>query len=238
VLAGAGLAWLLYHRVSTVRCTSANWWLLGIALTVVLSSVLYSRFAYFWAKLVWLGTLMSLCWAARVHPCHATDRRPSVVDQGPRTEADGHWPREPLVEAAPVEGIESREAAVRLSVAQAILKRDSLWQANVPIVVHVPLLRVFDASGKVIESTEIEEIPNLLEAHPSHTVLLELHGGDEADTVAKAETLGRWLLTRGVRQEQFVTRGVGDRYPLLPTDGLGGSTDVNRRLEMRISAQR
>jgi hypothetical protein len=235
VLAGGGLAWLLYHRVTTVQCMSANWWLIGIALTVVVSSILYSRYAFLCTKVVWLATLLSLCYASRTHRCSTTEKRPSVVDQGPRTDADGHWPKDPQITAPPLDGMETREAAVRMSVAQAILERDALWKAPVPIVVHVPLARIFDAQGAVTPSTELTELALLLKKSPGKTVLLEMHGRDEENTDALAKTAAAWFVAQGVPPTQIVARGVGAKYPLLPTDGLGGDVGLNRRLEVRIS---
>ncbi len=97
VLACGSLGGLLYYRVTNLECDSALWWLSGMVATVVISAPLPSRYPFLWTKSILAITVLSLCSVAGtcVKEVEETGEVPSVVNQGPRTDPDGHWPRRP-----------------------------------------------------------------------------------------------------------------------------------------------
>jgi hypothetical protein len=183
---------------------------------------------------VWLASLLSLCQISSAKRCGKDEGRPSVIDQGPRTEPDGHWPRHPRVDPPALEGVESREVGTRLSLAQAREYGDALWNTAVPVVVHLPLGAVLDDDGNALPSDEVTALADLLKGHADRNVLVEVHGLDPEPSEDAAKALLEALEKSGVPKGELRPRGLGHRYPLLPTDGLGGEPALNRRVEVRI----
>jgi hypothetical protein len=97
VLASASLGGLLFYRVTNLECDSALWWLSGMVAAVVVSAPLPSRYPFLWTKAILAATVLSLCSVAGtcVREVEASREVPSVINQGPRTDPDGRWPRHP-----------------------------------------------------------------------------------------------------------------------------------------------
>jgi hypothetical protein len=66
------------------------------------------------------------------------------------------------------------------------------------------------------------------------TVLVEVHGLDPEPSEVAAKALVEALEKGNVPHGALRPRGMGHSYPLLPTDGLGGEPDSNRRVDVRI----
>ncbi len=231
VLASATLGGLLYYRVTTLECASALWWLSGMVLAVVVSAVLPSRYPFLWTKLVLATSTLCLC-AFGGGACEKEEVLPSVISQGPRTDPDGRWPRDPggFDDVRPHQ---SREFAAPISLQAALALPN--WPTTSPPVVTLPLTQLLPPDDAA-QKEKLSQLQELLTRYADRTIVLEVHG--DSDDASKAMSLlERWM------SEQFATgfrielRAAGVRFPLVPADSPGELSKLNERLEVWLQPE-
>ncbi len=226
VLASATLGGLLYYRVTTLECQSALWWLSGMALAVLVSSVLPSRYPFFWTKIVLAGSTLCLC-AYGGSTCQQEVNVPSVISQGPRTDPDGRWPKDPG-RFDDIARHQSREFTPPISLPNA-LSLDP-WPTLTPPVVHLPLNELLPQVGALNEA-KLEELGAFMARHSDRTIVLEVHGNSERASSAMS-LLEAWIGEQFETGYRIQLRAAGSKFPIVPTDSPEALRELNNRLEI------
>lgn len=230
VFATACLGALLYYRVLTAQCDGVLWWLAGMVLAIFVSCLLPSRYPFFWTKTALAATTLSLCVAGGAM-CRDSGDLPSVVSQGPRTDADGRWPREPeAAEVAPAT-LESREFARPLSLHQAVELGDELWASAQTNVVVMATAELLGDGGQVLETPQAAALLQLLKRHADRHLLLEVHT-NERMIQPHVTALAAWLKRSGA-PPTIEVRAAGSSFPIVPTDS--PAQPLNDRIELWVS---
>ncbi|UXX78231.1 OmpA family protein [Reichenbachiella carrageenanivorans] len=80
----------------------------------------------------------------------------------------------------------------------------------------------------------MKDNPNLNVEIGGHTCNIGSHEANLSVSEARAESVKKYLITRGISSKRLTTKGYGETQPLASNDDEEGGRELNRRIELRV----